>query len=879
MKNQMTKGLFIFLLILAAASGQEIWGGANVSADITEFQDFLTRFKEAAEGGEIDRYLEFFPQEIREQEQAYYESMFQDLGMDSLRLFFPANWTREGNATIAFVQAVFENRYSALIQNWRVQCEHREEGWTVVVKDVYSQLSNLYKMSMSGERVERVKSFRVRHMDIDILFEDALVFYDNLPDLETGMIVLGRGRVSFVPSLEREKHMLELVFKKGRLEDDLNYVFLRFSNSFFEKNIQIVRDASLSQTITDAERNLADTVFSRHYARSFTLNNSLTGGFLTLVPSGEEAVLEFNGKSVGTLSYIYSPYADEEVNLYQWRKDRILNLYSPALNSEGKRLFVTFAEMFDIQDYEIDIDFNPKNSYLSGRALIRFESQSGTLQQIKLKLNSDLEVLRIYDQEKNSLFYTFDRFRDLLYIHLLQPVPRGELSSIEVYYRGELPPPQQTTDVLIGPQARDVNSVTFITPPRMDTYLYSRAATWYPLTTDEDYFHSRLKVIVPPKYQVVSNGVLIETSSLDEVDGVQDLEKIGRAVYVFKTGTPVKYLSFIVGQFDRPKGIENDVPIMYYRTSEILPQGLDYGKEASRILDFYQEKFGRFPFDKLEIVHRQWTHTGGHSPASFIVLNALPRYPGVDPLIEKNSPVNLNRFREYYIAHEIAHQWWGQAVAWKTYHDQWISEGLSQYAAVLYLREKYGEGALNYILKRFSRWTRKKTKWGPITLGSRISFFDFDAYQSIIYNKTSLVLNMLRDIMGDDLFFGGLKRFYQQFRYSAAHTQGFFRVMQDVSRLDLQPFFDKWFNSYLLPDVIIGHATEKKDDSYLLKITVTQGGDPFVFPLWFRWEAAGQNFVKKVIVTDKVQRFVLETPGKPRKLNFNPNEAVPGRIR
>jgi hypothetical protein len=175
-------------------------------------------------------------------------------------------------------------------------------------------------------------------------------------------------------------------------------------------------------------------------------------------------------------------------------------------------------------------------------------------------------------------------------------------------------------------------------------------------------------------------------------------------------------------------------------------------EETRDILNFYERKFGPYPFETLCVVHRSWQEIGGHSPASFVVLNQLPRVLGSALIMKSNSPVNLTRWSEYFLAHEIAHQWWGQGVTGDSYHDQWISEGLAQFATILYLKEKHGESAFSDILKGMSKWVEKKSEWGPIILGSRISYFDFYAYQAIIYNKSSLVLNMLKDMLSSQAF-------------------------------------------------------------------------------------------------------------------------------
>jgi aminopeptidase N len=304
---------------------------------------------------------------------------------------------------------------------------------------------------------------------------------------------------------------------------------------------------------------------------------------------------------------------------------------------------------------------------------------------------------------------------------------------------------------------------------------------------------------------------------------------------------------------------------------------MNYFQESKDILQFYEDKFGPYPFESLSVIQRIWQESGGHSPASFVVLNHLPRIQGVR-LRRANSPVNLTRWNEYYLAHEIAHQWWGQGVTWERHHDQWISEGLAQFSTILYLKEKHGEAAFSNILKSMSAWTKKKTEWGPIIFGSRISHFDFFAFQAIVYDKSSLVLNMLKDMLGEDVFFRGIKEFFRKFTYRAARTNDFVAVLSEVSQKDLRPFFDDWFRSYKLPEVKVAHSLLRTGDVYLLSFRVSQEGDDFIFPLWVEWIEGRKHVRKMVIVDKKEQTFQFSLSHKPERIRINPDNAVPGRF-
>ncbi|MCK7522107.1 MAG: hypothetical protein MZV64_32725 [Ignavibacteriales bacterium] len=209
-----------------------------------------------------------------------------------------------------------------------------------------------------------------------------------------------------------------------------------------------------------------------------------------------------------------------------------------------------------------------------------------------------------------------------------------------------------------------------------------------------------------------------------------------------------------------------------------------------------------FPYEKLGIVLRLWPAAGGHSPASFIVLNELPWFGDAGFPTPVDTPVDLSGWDEYFLAHEIAHQWWGQGVSFETHKDQWLSEGLAQFASASYLRHQLRrKRPYAAILKKFSRWTVRKTDRGPILMGSRLSYFDYEAYQAIVYDKAALALFMLQDLLGREAFEAGLRSFFEKKKFGPARTGEFVRAMESASGRDLKSFFRGWFESWRLPQV------------------------------------------------------------------------------
>jgi hypothetical protein len=874
-KRSSRLGLISGLLILLFS------GSALADQSVPQFilqlqQDFSAR--------RFEPYLEAFAPDLRDTQKEELARYFDELKMESVVL----KWANKGSfdeaSPVIFLQVICQNSYSALIETWQLELENIGGRWQVKGKNVRGNLNRLYKVHLPNGRIEKAESVEITHVDFNLTFQNALVFYDNIPDQETALLVVGDGRLTFSPSDAREKHQLALLYKNKVLEDRVDHSFLRFSSAFFKQNIKIKGNVEVpASSAGENTRKKALAIFSKYHSRYFTLQSPLSPEPLSFLPQGEEAVVQFHGKKSGDMAYVYSPLAEEEITLYDTLRERFICLYSPESEQAGRRLVITFNPKCDIRDYDIELDFQPQSFFLSARVQIGFASQVESLDAVKFKFHPGLEILRIYDSERRELFFTQDPVGRILYVYFLEPVSKNVRTTIEVFYRGRLEPPAQMTDVVAG-QRYDLAPDPM--PVRFETFLFSQSAQWYPYPLTDDFFTARIKIIVPPAYSVISNGVLVERSVLNGIQRVTEIDKVGSSCLVYETKRPVKYLSFLIGKLSVTQEDPGPLPLASYAASDIRWVRRNLLAEAARILEFYESRFGSFPFENLAIVQRLWNTAGGHSPASFIILNDLPRNPspgmGVRERLMGNpsSPVDLSsQWKEYFLAHEIAHQWWGQGVSWARYKDQWLSEGLSQYSAALYLRSKYGDDAWADILKKFSRWTEKKSGWGPITMGSRLSFIDFEAYQAIVYDKSSLVLNMLRDLLGDEVFFSGLKEFFDTHKSTAASTGQFRRIMEKVSARDLSSFFRPWFDSHLLPNTQVRFKIEKKEAGVLLKIGVSQLNESFVYPLWVAWE--DENGVlqrEKLVVEKKSQEFELILPGPPHNLKFNPDRAVPGKF-
>ena len=166
---------------------------------------------------------------------------------------------------------------------------------------------------------------------------------------------------------------------------------------------------------------------------------------------------------------------------------------------------------------------------------------------------------------------------------------------------------------------------------------------------------------------------------------------------------------------------------------------------------------GDVPYDAVTLAMVEDDLPGGHAPGYFAMMN---NPPPVAPFNWRNDPASFQGFPEFFLAHELAHQWFGQAVGWKNYHEQWLSEGFAQYFAALYAKEKRGESAFRDVLRQFRRWAIEDSDQGPVYLGYRLGHIKGESrvFRALVYNKGAAVLHMLRRLIGDEAFFSGIKQ-------------------------------------------------------------------------------------------------------------------------
>jgi aminopeptidase N len=250
---------------------------------------------------------------------------------------------------------------------------------------------------------------------------------------------------------------------------------------------------------------------------------------------------------------------------------------------------------------------------------------------------------------------------------------------------------------------------------------------------------------------------------------------------------------------------------------------------------------------------------------------------------------------EVFRAHEVAHQWWGIGVDFASYHDQWLSEGFSNFSGLWYLQtvSKDNDKYFDMLRQWRSSILLREGEPGPISLGYRVFASrddDLDDYQTVVYKKGAWVIHMLRILMldlktmSDDRFTAMMKDFYAKYEGRRASTEDFQRVVERHTGAEMGWFFDQWVHSTAIPTYRVAHRTEPAENGqFRVRLRVRQEGVPESFQMFVPVTLdLGKD--RKARVRVKVKGAVSEIelplmPAEPKSVKFNDLEGVLAEVK
>ena len=499
-------------------------------------------------------------------------------------------------------------------------------------------------------------------------------------------------------------------------------------------------------------------------------------------------------------------------------------------------LLESIEHNFDVLHYAFDWSIDMISESIQGKAVIKSKSTVNGLNQIVLHLSTAMTVTQI-TQDQTALAFT--HADDLLTIFLAQPPGTNQEFEIEIFYSGI---PQDGLNF----STHNGQSIFWsLDEP-------SEAREWFPsFDHPSDKATAEITITVPQNIVVASNGTL--TNSQVNPDGT--------TTYNWKEEAPIAtYLISVAGTnystfSDTYTSGARSMDVLYYVYPENLTNAQTDFSVIVSMITFYSQLFGEYPF--LEEKYGMAAIPGGTAMEH----QTITSYP--------SRAITGDHQYDWLIAHELAHQWWGDLVTLADWDDIWLNEGFATYSDALWFESLSGPLGLQTRMQIFKDiYFQHEGPEHPVYNPPSGHLFC-----EIVYEKAAWVLHMLRYVVGDTNFWAMLKKYAMDFAYANAATPDFIYVCEQVYGADLDWFFDQWIYG-------IGYPTYQfawgyNNGTAFVFINQTQKNFPlFEMPVKLQINLPSGSIDKSIWVDKKINFFTYNLSEKPSSIIFDPDEWI-----
>lgn len=462
----------------------------------------------------------------------------------------------------------------------------------------------------------------------------------------------------------------------------------------------------------------------------------------------------------------------------------------------------------DALHYDLSLDVDPENQRIEGSNAIRVRALAADVETFCFRLD---DVLTITDLTVNGVAASWQRLEyPVVEVALDRAYQPNEEFTVTVHYAG----------TPTGDDCRDFGcrGFRFQSTPARDQYTIATCSQpwlayhWLPGVDDNrDKTTARIRVTVPDPLIVASNGVLVATEPAGS----------GRTRYVWESNYPMVDSLYAICATDYVKftaewqHATGTMPVEFYiwpeddtpARREVLLSTLD-------MLDVLSEVFGPYPFVDEKYGLAQYGFGNGMEHQTLTCFKSFAP-----------SPYSMQDF----LAHELAHQWWGDMVTAATWSDMWLHEGFASYGQVLWDERKPDAlpGALKSAIYAHHPYTMQGTVY---LFPDDIVDWD-DVYSFTVYEKGAWVLHMLRYAVGDDMFFAILREYRQRYEFSHATTEQFVVLVEEMTQDDWAWFFDPWLYEEGYPDYDCGLRQFELGGQHYAELYVQQT-QPAQYPIF-----------------------------------------------
>jgi aminopeptidase N len=487
----------------------------------------------------------------------------------------------------------------------------------------------------------------------------------------------------------------------------------------------------------------------------------------------------------------------------------------------------------DVQHYSFAITLNDNNDTIKGQAAItiKFLQDVSPVQVNLVKKNSAGKGMLVSSVTENGKSLSFTQDSDVVNITSLAKT--NTIHTYTINYQGV------PADGLI------ISTNKFGHRTFFGDNWPNRAHNWLPCADyPSDKASLDFMITAPDHYQVVSNGLKIEEKQLPNHTRFTH----------WKETVPLPTKVMVIGVADfaiDQSGIVNGIPVYSYVFPENKAVGFKSYAYAPEILAYYINKIGPYEYKKLANVQSKTVYGGMENSSAIFYFENSVGYKGAEELM----------------AHEIAHQWFGDAITEKSWQNLWLSEGFATYMTNCYLEHKYG---IDTLRKREIADRKKVIKFEKERYTPVIDTTVKNNYEQLLnansYEKGSWFLHMLRRKLGDTLFWKGIRAYYAKEEGLNANTADLCKVMEQASGQNLEPFFKQWLYTSGHPDLNVSWNFDAGKKEVNILITQKQNA-LFNFPLKYMIGDESYN----IVISNKETTITIPAQVKPKTIKMDPN--------
>ncbi|MDX2032746.1 MAG: M1 family aminopeptidase, partial [Blastocatellia bacterium] len=509
-----------------------------------------------------------------------------------------------------------------------------------------------------------------------------------------------------------------------------------------------------------------------------------------------------------------------EVDLYE----TTVNIEREPVSGEERQ---TPDRKFAIEHVKLDLRFDDERGTVSGTAAITMSPLNDGFDHFELDI-AEMEIAgvrlqRVERRGTGDLLRTVpdhaarlehETFPEKLAIELDRPYSRQEQLTVEIAYS-------------CAPR----KGVFFVKPdaayPNKPRQIWSQGQTedahwWFPChDVTNQKMTTELLATVPAKYFALSNGELL---------GVRETLSEGTRTYHWSQAQPhpAYLVTIVIGDYEVIRDSYDGLPVDYYVYRDRANEGRRLFANTPRMIEFFEKRFGyAYPYPKYaQIVVDDFLFGAMENTSASTFTDRC--------LLDDRAAIDINY--DDIVAHELAHQWWGDLVTCKDWTQIWLNESFATYSEYLWREHTEGSDSARVALfQDFLTYLRedRTSHRRPIVL--RRYRFSEEAMDRHAYEKGACVLHMLRWVLGEDAFFRSLSHYLNRFEFGVAETNDFKVAIEEATGQNLHWFFDQWIHGAGYPELEVSYEWRREERMLRLSVRqaqeLTEGTPLFRFPV------------------------------------------------